>query len=173
MHEHDGGEAGGALLDRLGGCDPGIELAEFRAAVRPLSVELPHREQVILKLRFWDGLTQSEIARRVGVSRMHVSRPLAGVLAGLRERLDDRDAPGWSEDNTRPPAAGGRICMSSDNSPGNDRGTTSSCRFHRAITGSAKMISRYRGNGLSDSAAGMPEFAKHCPGWPMRVTEKR
>ncbi|AUG81689.1 RNA polymerase sigma factor [Kitasatospora sp. MMS16-BH015] len=96
LHEHDGEEAGTALLDRLGGCDPELELVDFRTAVRPLLAELPRREQVIVKLRFWDGLTQSEIAGQVGVSQMHVSRLLSGVLAGLREQLEDREAPGWA-----------------------------------------------------------------------------
>ncbi|MFI6151409.1 SigB/SigF/SigG family RNA polymerase sigma factor [Kitasatospora sp. NPDC051170] len=89
-------ETGSTLLDRLGDCDPGIELADFRTAVRPLLAELPPREQTVLKLRFWDGCTQSEIAERIGVSQMHVSRLLSTTLAALRERLEDRDAPGWS-----------------------------------------------------------------------------
>ncbi|MGA5820294.1 SigB/SigF/SigG family RNA polymerase sigma factor [Kitasatospora sp. NPDC094028] len=97
LREHDGDESGSAMLDRLGSCDPGIALADFRTAVRPLLAELPEREQTVLKLRFWDGLTQSQIAERIGVSQMHVSRLLSAVLAGLRERLEDREAPGWSD----------------------------------------------------------------------------
>ncbi|MFJ4184252.1 SigB/SigF/SigG family RNA polymerase sigma factor [Kitasatospora sp. NPDC089509] len=104
LREQDSDEAGSALVDRLGSCDPGIELADFRTAVRPLLAHLPEREQTVLKLRFWDGLTQSEIAARIGVSQMHVSRLLSTVLAGLREQLDDRDAPGWSPRGHRPHA---------------------------------------------------------------------
>ncbi|MER7842540.1 SigB/SigF/SigG family RNA polymerase sigma factor [Kitasatospora sp. NPDC096077] len=104
LREQDADEAGSALVDRLGSCDPGIELADFRTAVRPLLAHLPEREQTVLKLRFWDGLTQSEIAARIGVSQMHVSRLLSAVLAGLREQLDDRDAPGWSPRGHRPHA---------------------------------------------------------------------
>ncbi|MFE6049864.1 SigB/SigF/SigG family RNA polymerase sigma factor [Kitasatospora sp. NPDC056446] len=98
LRDQDTDESGGALLDRLGGRDPGIELADFRTAVRPLLARLPRREQTVLKLRFWDGWTQSQIAERVGVSQMHVSRLLTATLARLREQLDDRDAPGWQED---------------------------------------------------------------------------
>ncbi|WP_052707546.1 SigB/SigF/SigG family RNA polymerase sigma factor [Streptomyces rubellomurinus] len=97
LREHDGEEAGSARLDRLGACDPALELADFRTAVRPLLAELPRREQTVLKLRFWDGCTQSQIAERIGVSQMHVSRLLAAALGGLRERLEDRDAPGWGD----------------------------------------------------------------------------
>ncbi|WBP84458.1 SigB/SigF/SigG family RNA polymerase sigma factor [Kitasatospora cathayae] len=98
LREQDTDESGSAMLDRLGDCDPGIELADFRTAVRPLLAELPEREQAVLKLRFWDGCTQSEIAARIGVSQMHVSRLLSATLTRLRERLEDRDAPGWAEE---------------------------------------------------------------------------
>ncbi|MFJ9846142.1 SigB/SigF/SigG family RNA polymerase sigma factor [Kitasatospora sp. NPDC101155] len=97
LREGDIDETGSAMLDRLGHCDPGIELAEFRTAVRPLLAELPPREQTVLKLRFWDGWTQSQIARRVGVSQMQVSRMLATTLSRLRRQLEDREAPGWRD----------------------------------------------------------------------------
>ncbi|MFF9644919.1 sigma factor-like helix-turn-helix DNA-binding protein [Kitasatospora aureofaciens] len=45
-----------------------------------------------------DGRTQSGVAARIGVSRMHVSRLLRATPARLRERLEDRDAPGWAEE---------------------------------------------------------------------------
>ncbi|MFE2721627.1 SigB/SigF/SigG family RNA polymerase sigma factor [Kitasatospora sp. NPDC059327] len=98
LREQDGDEAGSALLDRLGVVDPDLELAEFRTAVRPLLGRLPEREQTVLKLRFWDGRTQTEIAERIGVSQMHVSRLLNATLALLREQLEDRDAPGWTRE---------------------------------------------------------------------------
>ncbi|MFF3071917.1 sigma-70 family RNA polymerase sigma factor [Kitasatospora sp. NPDC057904] len=102
LRDKDTDETGSALLDRLGTCDPGIELADFRTAVRPLLAHLPEREQTILKLRFWDGCTQSQIADRIGVSQMHVSRLLTAVLTRLREQLDDRDAPGWTDEPEEP-----------------------------------------------------------------------
>ncbi|OKI06638.1 RNA polymerase subunit sigma [Streptomyces sp. CB02056] len=97
LRDQEADETGSALLDRLGGCDPGIELADFRTAVRPLLARLPEREQTVLKLRFWDGCTQSRIADRIGVSQMHVSRLLSATLALLREQLDDLDADGWAD----------------------------------------------------------------------------
>ncbi|CAM5693455.1 hypothetical protein KAURM247S_08297 [Kitasatospora aureofaciens] len=46
-----------------------------------------------------DGCTTSEIPARIGESRMHVSRVLSATPARLRERLADRDAPGWAEES--------------------------------------------------------------------------
>jgi RNA polymerase sigma-B factor len=69
--------------------DPALDMVEFRASVEPLLAELPAREQTILMLRFFGGQTQSEIARQIGISQMHVSRVLAATLARLRRELDD------------------------------------------------------------------------------------
>ncbi|WP_380282826.1 SigB/SigF/SigG family RNA polymerase sigma factor [Kitasatospora purpeofusca] len=102
LREQDTDESGSALLDRLGARDPGIELAEFRTAVRPLLGQLPRREQVVLKLRFWEDRTQSEIAERIGVSQMHVSRLLSATLAHLREQLEDRAADTRSDGPPEP-----------------------------------------------------------------------
>ena len=52
----------------------------------PLLESLPKREQMIVQLRFFRGMTQSEIAERLGISQMHVSRLLARSLNQLRER---------------------------------------------------------------------------------------
>jgi RNA polymerase sigma-B factor len=49
--------------------------------------ELPAREQRILLLRFYGNLTQEEIAAKLGISQMHVSRLQARALARLRNRL--------------------------------------------------------------------------------------
>ena len=48
---------------------------------------LDERERKILHLRFFSGLTQSQIAAEIGISQMHVSRLLARTLAQLREGL--------------------------------------------------------------------------------------
>ncbi|MGH8989639.1 MAG: sigma-70 family RNA polymerase sigma factor, partial [Acidimicrobiales bacterium] len=55
----------------------------------PALAELAPREQLILQLRFAHGLTQSEIAARVGISQMHVSRLLAASLERLRRRVTE------------------------------------------------------------------------------------
>jgi RNA polymerase sigma-B factor len=62
--------------------------AEWRAVLQPHLASLPERERAILRLRFFDGLTQSEIADRVGISQMHVSRLLGKSLLALREACD-------------------------------------------------------------------------------------
>lgn len=67
--------------------DAGFEWAEGRASLGNAVSGLPPREQRILALRFDEGLTQSEIAERVGISQMHVSRLLAKSLATLRARI--------------------------------------------------------------------------------------
>jgi RNA polymerase sigma-B factor len=72
---------------RLGHLDAALDRAEDRATLRPLLAALPERERTILGLRFVGQLTQSEIARRVGVSQMHVSRLLARSLATLRAHV--------------------------------------------------------------------------------------
>ena len=51
--------------------------------------KLPERERKIVYLRFFKGLTQSEIASRLGISQMHVSRLLTRTLAQLREALEE------------------------------------------------------------------------------------
>jgi len=78
------------LMGQLGQIDPGLMRAEGRAALGPLIQELPEREQVMLYLRFYEGMTQSEIAKRLAISQMHVSRLLARSLQQLRE-LAERD----------------------------------------------------------------------------------
>ncbi|PYC88429.1 B/F/G family RNA polymerase sigma-70 factor [Streptomyces tateyamensis] len=105
LREQDADESGSALLDRLGTEDLELDLADFRVAVTPLLGKLPKREQAVLVLRFWEGRTQSEIADRIGVSQMHVSRLLTATLAGLRADLEDADAPGWQDQDQDPDAA--------------------------------------------------------------------
>ena len=71
----------------LGMVEPEFELVEYRDAVTPLLETLPERERRILMLRFFGGLTQSEIANEIGISQMHVSRLLSRTLARMRRRL--------------------------------------------------------------------------------------
>lgn len=68
--------------------DRGFEEVEHRALVDDLLARLPEREQMIVRFRFEEGFTQTEIADRIGISQMHVSRLLAGALRTMRERLD-------------------------------------------------------------------------------------
>ncbi|MEZ0362176.1 RNA polymerase sigma factor SigF [Mycobacterium sp. pUA109] len=76
-----------AIADTLGSVDAGLERIENREALRPLLNALPERERTVLVLRFFESMTQTQIAERVGISQMHVSRLLAKSLARLRDQL--------------------------------------------------------------------------------------
>ena len=76
-------------LDLLGSEDEGFEQTDRRLFVLEGLDCLAEREREIVKLRFWDGLTQREIADRVGVSQMHVSRLLRRSLVEMRAALDE------------------------------------------------------------------------------------
>jgi RNA polymerase sigma-B factor len=75
------------LADSIGRDDALISHVEDRSVLAAAIEALPDRDQVIIRLRFIDGLTQLEIAKRLGVSQMHVSRLLAATLRQLRTTL--------------------------------------------------------------------------------------
>ena len=75
------------LCDTLGGDDHGYELTELRMALGPAMAALDARAQTILTLRFYGNMTQAEIAERVGISQMHVSRLITRALSQLRAHL--------------------------------------------------------------------------------------
>jgi RNA polymerase sigma-B factor len=68
--------------------EPGYEEVDARMALAQGLSKLPPRERVILHLRFNEGLYQSEIATRVGLSQMHVSRLIARALETLRRETE-------------------------------------------------------------------------------------
>jgi RNA polymerase sigma-B factor len=78
-----------SLSAELGAEDQGLIDSEHRVTLSPLIAQFPPRERTILHLRFFEGLTQSEIAARLGISQMHVSRLLARALAQLRTQAED------------------------------------------------------------------------------------
>lgn len=75
------------LLDRLESEDPGLLLAHERVMVEEAAAQLPERQREILHLRFNEDLTQSEIAERVGLSQMHVSRLLSASFEEMRNMI--------------------------------------------------------------------------------------
>jgi RNA polymerase sigma-B factor len=86
-----GGEDGDVhLVDVLGEEDDRYEQVEGGASVARVLGTVPARERQLLYLRFWEGRSQAEIAARLGVSQMHVSRLLAKVLAQLREAVAEQ-----------------------------------------------------------------------------------
>ncbi len=80
----DGDDTGATYADMVGEDDARFELIEYGAIIQSTLSALPARERVILHLRFSEDLTQAEIAQRVGISQMHVSRLIRRSLARLR-----------------------------------------------------------------------------------------
>jgi RNA polymerase sigma-B factor len=74
-------------MEIVGEEDEGFDRVEDRASLEPAIGTLPHREREILRMRFEDGMTQSQIADRVGVSQMHVSRLIRKSIDQLRDEL--------------------------------------------------------------------------------------
>jgi RNA polymerase sigma-B factor len=74
--------------DTIGEEDERFELVELGVSIAPALSDLPERERQILRMRFKEDMTQSEIAARVGVSQMHVSRLIRRSLARLEEAAE-------------------------------------------------------------------------------------
>ncbi|WP_018681140.1 SigB/SigF/SigG family RNA polymerase sigma factor [Actinokineospora enzanensis] len=75
------------LADTLGEEDSTLRGIEDHESLRPLIEKLPERERRILMLRFFRNMTQTQIAEKIGVSQMHVSRLLTRTLETLRAGL--------------------------------------------------------------------------------------
>ncbi|MGB7588131.1 MAG: SigB/SigF/SigG family RNA polymerase sigma factor [Solirubrobacterales bacterium] len=73
----------------IGSEDEGFELVEGRIALDAALPYLDERERLVLRLRFADDMTQSQIAERIGHSQMHVSRILRRALVRIRERIEE------------------------------------------------------------------------------------
>ncbi|MFF1438931.1 RNA polymerase sigma factor SigF [Streptomyces sp. NPDC058295] len=85
--EFAGGEDGYSLSDVLGAADPALGTVVDREAVRTRLAALPERERAILYMRFFEDMTQSRIAERLGISQMHVSRLINRCCNRLREQV--------------------------------------------------------------------------------------
>jgi RNA polymerase sigma-B factor len=82
-------EEGATSLQKLGEEDETFELLEAWTSVAPAIRSLPARERRILFLRFFRGLTQTQIAQEMHISQMHVSRLLSRTLRELRETVEE------------------------------------------------------------------------------------
>jgi RNA polymerase sigma-B factor len=80
-------------MDTLGEEDEHFEQSEQRITLATGIQRLPPRERTILHLRFFEGLTQSEIAERIGISQMHVSRLIRNSLDQMRCELEQGTRP--------------------------------------------------------------------------------
>jgi RNA polymerase sigma-B factor len=76
-------ESSPSPAQRLGEIDAELTAVDDRVAVSEMLSVLPDREQKIVYLRFFEGMTQSEIAEQIGISQMHVSRLLVRSLETL------------------------------------------------------------------------------------------
>ncbi len=74
-------------MEIVGEEDEGYDRVDDRTSLEPAIGTLPHREREILRMRFEEGMTQSQIAERVGVSQMHVSRLIRKSIDQLRDEL--------------------------------------------------------------------------------------
>ncbi len=76
-----------SVTNTIGDLDANLDKVLDVATVRPLLAALPERERTVLTLRFFENMTQTQIAERVGISQMHVSRLLARSLGTLRRQV--------------------------------------------------------------------------------------
>jgi RNA polymerase sigma-B factor len=74
-------------LETIGTEDEEFERVEQRASLEPALEVLPDREREILRMRFEEGMTQTQIAERVGISQMHVSRLIRKSIERVRHEL--------------------------------------------------------------------------------------
>jgi RNA polymerase sigma-B factor len=78
-------------LESIGTEEHQYSVSEDRAVLAPGFKSLDDRERKILQLRFFEGLTQSQIAQRVGISQMHVSRLIRRSLEKIRETIAEEE----------------------------------------------------------------------------------
>jgi RNA polymerase sigma-B factor len=74
-------------LETIGDVDEEFARTDDRTSLEPALAALPEREQEILRMRFEEGLTQTQIAEQIGISQMHVSRLIRRSLERMRKQL--------------------------------------------------------------------------------------
>jgi RNA polymerase sigma-B factor len=80
------------LLDCLGQEERAYDVFEQRRVLAPAMERLDPRERLILHLRFFEGMTQTQVAARIGISQMHVSRLIRKSIDSLRETMTEHQA---------------------------------------------------------------------------------
>ena len=120
---------------QIGAEDEGFGHVSDTTLVDDLLATLPEREQEIVRLRFYGELSQSEIAERVGISQMHVSRLLRRSFEQMKRRADARRRRGLSATTSEPrqkPGLVGRVSGSGDGGvPGVGASRRTRCRAGR------------------------------------------
>jgi RNA polymerase sigma-B factor len=92
------------INETLGEIDAGYENVLNIETARPLIAALPAREQTVIRLRFFEEMSQTQIAQRMGYSQMHISRLLAGALDTLRDQILRADTEAAEVARTTTPA---------------------------------------------------------------------
>jgi RNA polymerase sigma-B factor len=85
-------EEGRSLVEAVGGEDPNLDRVEMRDVLGRAMEHLTPRERAIMAMRFYEEMSQSEIAKRLGISQMHVSRLQRAALDQLRSHLPEDDS---------------------------------------------------------------------------------
>ncbi|WP_319434806.1 SigB/SigF/SigG family RNA polymerase sigma factor [Mycobacterium sp. RTGN5] len=75
--------------DAIGDVDPNLDKVLDIETIRPLIAALPERQRTVLTLRFFENMSQTQIAERIGCSQMHVSRLLATALEAIRSHAGE------------------------------------------------------------------------------------
>jgi RNA polymerase sigma-B factor len=88
----DAEEGGRQLSEAVGGEDPNLDRVEMRQILERAMQHLNERERRIMIMRFFDEMSQSEVAKRLGISQMHVSRLQRAALEQLREQIPSEPA---------------------------------------------------------------------------------
>jgi RNA polymerase sigma-B factor len=83
----DSEDEGRQLSEAVGSDDPNLDRVEMREVLERAMQNLNERERRIMIMRFFDEMSQSEVAKRLGISQMHVSRLQRAALEHLREHL--------------------------------------------------------------------------------------
>ena len=71
--------------------EPAYEVFEQRRLLAPAMERLDPRERLILHLRFFEGMTQTQVAARIGISQMHVSRLIRKSIENLRQNISETE----------------------------------------------------------------------------------
>ena len=86
------GEGGRAVSESIGAEDAELDRVEMRDLLNRAMEHLTPRERAIMAMRFYEEMSQSEIARRLGISQMHVSRLQRAALEQLRKHVPQETA---------------------------------------------------------------------------------
>jgi RNA polymerase sigma-B factor len=86
------GQDNRSIAEQIGTADPELDRVEMRDVLDRAMEHLTPRERAIMAMRFYEQMSQSEIARRLGISQMHVSRLQRAALEQLRRHVPEESS---------------------------------------------------------------------------------